>query len=256
MSVAPTPTDAFERAVKEGQRRLDQSMVELIATGFIAGLTIIFGMVALGTVEALLSDSHHGTRRIAGALAFAPGVVFLVVGRAELFSENFFDPVATIVDRWQSGMIGLLFRLWSVTFVLNLVGGSLFAWILSLEGALPHGAPAALNRAAEEIAGRGNLVFFVKAIAGGALVTLLSFLSQAVNTVGSRIIMAYMVGFMLTIGPFDHVIVTSMHVLFGMFLDAQVALWDLARCLLFVTAGNLVGGLGLVTLTHIAQAKG
>ncbi|MEI4263637.1 formate/nitrite transporter family protein [Roseovarius sp. D0-M9] len=256
MSIAPTPAEAFQRAANEGQRRLDQSMIELIATGFIAGLTIIFGMVALGTVEALLTGASHGTRRIAGALAFAPGVVFLVVGRAELFSENFFDPVATIVDRRNLGMIGLLFRLWSVTFLLNLLGGGFFAWILSLEGALPDGAPAALTRAAEEIAGRGNLVFFVKAISGGALVTLLSFLLQAVNTVNSRIVMAYMVGFLLTIGPFDHVVVTSLHVLFGIFLDARVAIWDLARCLLIVTAGNLVGGLGLVTLTHIAQAKG
>lgn len=68
--------------------------------------------------------------------------------------------------------------------------------------------------------------------------------------------MAYMVGFLLTIGPFDHVIVTSLHVPLGIFLDARVAIWDVARCLLIVTAGNLVGGLGLVTLTHIAQAKG
>ncbi len=153
-------------------------------------------------------------------------------------------------------MIGLLFRLWSVTFLLNLLGGGLFAWILSLEGALPDGAPAAFNRTAEEMAGRGKLVLFVKAIAGGALVTLLSFLLQAVNTVNSRIVMAYMVGFLLTIGPFDHVIVLSLHVLFGILLDAQVAILDLAKCLLVVMAGNLVGGLGLVTLTHIAQAKG
>lgn len=256
MSVAPTPKEAFERGVQEGERRLDQSMVELLSTGFIAGVTIVFGMVALGTVEGLLSEASHGVRRIAGSLAFAFGVVFLVVGRAELFSENFFDPVATVVDRRKPGMIASLFRLWSITFLLNLVGGALFTWILSIEGALPDGAPQALNRAAEEIAARGNLAFFVKAIAGGALVTLLSFMLEAVNSVGSRIAMAYMVGFLLTLGPFDHVIVSSLHVLFGIFLDAQVALGDFLRCLIIVTAGNLVGGLGLITLTHVSQAKG
>nr|WP_111298530.1 formate/nitrite transporter family protein [Paracoccus saliphilus] len=255
MSVAPTPQEAFDRAVKEGDRRLGQSMIELLSTGFIAGLTVIFGMVALGTVEALLSEASHGIRRIGGALAFGLGVVFLVVGRAELFSENFFDPVATIVERRKPGMVMGLLRLWSVTFLLNLVGGGFFAWILSVEGALPEGAPAALVRAAEEIAARENLVFFVKAIAGGALVTLLSFLLQAVNSVGSRIALAYMVGVLLAIGPFDHVIVTALHVLFGIFFDARVGIEDFVRCLLIVTAGNLVGGLGLVTLTHIAQAE-
>lgn len=255
MSVAPGPKEVFDRAVEEGERRLDQSMIELLSTGFIAGLTIIFGMVALGTVEALLSEASHGIRRIAGALAFGPGVVFLVIGRAELFSENFFDPVATVVERRKPGMIISLFRLWSITFLLNLVGGGLFAWILSVEGALPEGTPAALNRAAEEIATRENLAFFVKAIAGGALVTLLSFLLQAVNSVGSRILLAYMVGFLLALGPFDHVVVASLHILFGILFGANMGVEDFARCLLIVTTGNLVGGLGLVTLTHVAQAK-
>ena len=255
MSVAPSPAEAFNRAVEEGERRLDQSMVELLSTGFIAGLTIIFGMIALGTVEALLSDASHGIGKIAGALAFGMGVVFLVVGRAELFSENFFDPVATVVERRKPGMILSLFRLWGITFLLNLIGGGFFAWILSVEGALPEGTAEALNRVAEEIAARGDLVFFVKAIAGGALVTLLSFLLQAVNSVGSRIIAAYMVGFLLALGPFDHVVVTSLHILFGILLGAPVGLEDFTRCLLIVTAGNLVGGLGLVTLTHITQAK-
>ena len=179
----------------------------------------------------------------------------LPVGRAELFSENFFDPVATLVERRKPGMIGSLLRLWGITFLLNLVGGGLFAWILSVEDALPEGTAEALHRVAEEIAARGNMVFFVKAIAGGALVTLLSFLLQAVNSVGSRIIAAYMVGFLLALGPFDHVVVTSLHVLFGILLGAPVGLEDFVRCLLVVTAGNLVGGLGLVTLTHITQAK-
>ena len=62
---------------------------------------------------------------------------------------------------------------------------------------------------------------FVKAIAGGALVTLLSFLLQAVNSVDSRIIAAYMVGFLLTLGPFDHVVVISLHVLSASSLEPQ-----------------------------------
>ena len=256
MSVAPSPSEAFDRAVEEGERRLDQTMIELLSTGFIAGFTIIFGIVALGIVEALVTEVSHGIAKIAGALAFGIGVVFLVAGRAELFSENFFDPVATIVQRRKPGMLTSLLRLWSVTFVLNLVGGGLLAWILSVKGALPEGATEALNRIAEEIATREALVSFVKAIAGGALVTLLSFLLQAVNSVGSRMTAAYIVGFLLALGPFDHVMVTSLHVLFGIFAGAHVGFEDFVWSLLIVTAGNLVGGLGLVTLTHIAQAKG
>ena len=256
-SVAPSPDDIFQRAAKEGERRLDQSMIELLATGFIAGFSIVFGIVALGIVEALLGGAPDGLGKIAGALAFGIGTVFLVVGRAELFSENFFDPVAGVVNRWKPSMLLSLFRLWGVTFLLNLLGGGLFAWILSVEGALPEGSAEVLNRIAEEIATRGALVGFVHGLAGGALVTLLSFLLQAVNSVGSRIVLSYIVGFLLAVGIFDHVVVTSLHVFFGILLGAHnVGFVDLAWSLLIVAAGNLIGGLGLVTLTHIAQAKG
>jgi hypothetical protein len=38
-----------------------------------------------------------GVASLAGALGFGIGVVFLVVGRSELFTQNFFDPVAAAI---------------------------------------------------------------------------------------------------------------------------------------------------------------
>lgn len=260
MAVAPDPSEIFQRAVKEGERRLGQSFLELVATGFIAGFTIVFGIVALGIVHAVLEPMLEpglgGVSKIAGALAFGIGLVLLIVGRSELFSENFFDPVATVVERRRSGMLLQLIRLWVVTFMLNLVGGAIFALILSVDGVLPAGTAGALSKLAEEIAGRGAWVGFVKAITGGALVTLLSFLLEAVDHVNSRIAMAYLVGFLLALGPFDHVVVTALHVFFGILFGAEIGFGTLVVIMAIATAGNLVEGLGLVTLTHVAQAKG
>jgi formate/nitrite transporter FocA (FNT family) len=183
-------------------------------------------------------------------------LVFLVVGRTELFSENFFDPVAKAVEADGSWLVGPLVRLWSVTFALNLVGGVRFIAILSVEGALPTGTEEALVTFAHEFVHRQTSAEFAKGIVGGTLVTLLSYLLEAVDTVASRILVAYVVGVLLTLGVFDHVIVTMLHVVFGMFLGANIALGELAVTTGVITAGNLVGGLGLVTLTHVAQWKG
>ena len=256
MSVAPDPSEIFERAVEEGERRLDQSMLELTSTSFIAGFTIVFGIVALGIVEALVEPRFGDVATVAGALAFGVGLVFLVVGRAELFNENFFDPVAKAVEADGTWLVWPLVRLWVVTFALNLVGGGLFIAVLSVEGALPSGTPHVLMRTAEEIVHRPATGEFVKAITGGALVALLSFMLAAVNSVGSRIWMAYFVGVLLTLGPYDHVVVTILHVLFGALLGANVGFGALAETTAIVTAGNLVGGFGLVTLSHVAQVKG
>lgn len=72
MSV-PSPAEIFDRAAEEGERRLDQSRLELAATSFIAGFTIVFGRGVTG------SDPSSGgspqacppTVKPAGLAAFA-----------------------------------------------------------------------------------------------------------------------------------------------------------------------------------------
>ena len=256
MPVAPDPQDIYERAKQEGHRRLSMSFMDQISTAFIAGVTIIFGIVALGVVESLLApQGGSGVGALAGALAFAIGLVFLVVGRTELFTENFFDPVAAAIDE-NGGAWARLGQLWITTLVLNLVGGALLVAMLTVEGALPRDASDALVRIAEEIVHKGSAATLVRAVLAGALITLLSYMMKAVNTVAARILVAYMVGFFLALGPFDHVIVSALHILFGVWLSDTVAYADLARNLALSTAGNLLGGLGLITLTHTAQVKG
>lgn len=256
MAGAPTPGEVFDRAVDEGQRRLDQSLLELISTSFIAGFTIVFGIVALGIVEAVVEPHFGELAKIGGSLAFGLGLVFLVIGRSELFNENFFDPAAAAVDADGSWLLASLFRLWVVTLVLNLAGGFIFAFVFSVHGVLPPGTHEALRSFADHSASRSFVAWFASGIAGGALVSLLSFLLVATDNSTSRIVLAYVVGFLLALGPFDHVVVTALHVFFGILFGAHVGFGTIGAMLVVVTAGNLVGGLGLVTFTHVTQAMG
>ena len=95
----------------------------------------------------------------------------------------------------------------------------------------------------------------VAAIAAGTLLTLLSYLLHAVDSAGSRIVLAYLVGVFLALGAFDHVVVSGLHLLAGLWLGADVTYLEVGRNVLLATAGNLLGGLLLMTLTHTAQAK-
>ena len=256
VSVAPDPSEIFQRAVEEGNRRLDQTTLELVSTSFIAGFTVVFGIAALGIAHAAVEPQFGDVARLAGGLAFAPAIVFLVVGRAELFNENFFDPTAAAVENDDSWILGPLVRLWALTLVFNFVGGVILATFMVVEGTLPTGTAEALVSTAEEIAHRQPVAVFASAVVGGALVALLSFLLQAVQSVGSRIVVSYMVGFLLTLGPFDHVVVSVLHVFFGILFGGAIGYGGLFETMAVSTAGNLVGGLGLVTLSHIAQVKG
>lgn len=256
MADAFKPEEVYEKAAKEGERRLDLSLVALLATGFIAGFTIVFGSAAQAIVEAAALPHFGEFSSVLGALAFGTGVVFLVLGRAELFSENFFDPVATLVERKNMRLVARIGRLWVLTLVLNLAGGIILIFVFSVDGVLTAPAQEVMVAVAEGLANREAWATFARSIIGGALVALLSFLVLVARSSGSRMAAAYMVGVLLALGPFEHVVVSSLHMIFGMFLGADVGLAHVARVASIAFIGNLVGGVGLVTLSHTAQALG
>ena len=62
-------------------------------------------------------------------------------------------------------------------------------------------------------------------------------------------------GSLLALGPFDHVVVSALHVLFGVWLSDAVTYVDVVVNIGLSTLGNMLGGLLLITLTHAAQVK-
>lgn len=256
MPTALKPAEIFERAADEGERRLEQNLTALLATGFIAGFTIIFGSAAQALVHSLAKPHFQEFASVLGALGFGVGVVFLILGRAELFSENFFDPIATAFKRRERHIVRRLIRLWLLTFALNLVGGAILILVFSVEGALHAQARESISSLAVELVSREPLATFARSIIGGALVALLSFLVIAAETSGARATAAYAVGVLLALGPFEHVVVSMLHVLFGLVIGADLSALHILKVGAISLAGNVIGGIGLVTLSHAAQAMG
>jgi formate/nitrite transporter FocA (FNT family) len=96
----------------------------------------------------------------------------------------------------------------------------------------------------------------MRAIIGGALVALLSYLVIASRDSTGRILLSYVTGVLLALGPFEHAVVTMLHLAFGFTFGADSTLIDIARVFAISILGNLLGGVGLVTMSHAAQAKG
>jgi formate-nitrite transporter family protein len=257
MSDASDPTEIYDRAKAEGRRRLGMPPLEQSAGAFIAGITIVFGIVAQGIAEAQVEPAFGtGPARLAGALAFGIGFIFLVVGRTELFSEDFFDPVAAALDPDGGVRRSSLAKLWSLVLVFNLIGAAVMAAIFVVPQALPTGAPDALVRLAEDLATSDGWAIFARSVAAGALITLMSYLLHTSTRVGTRAMLAYLVGFLLALGPFDHVVVSETHLLLGWWFGGAVTPVDLLVGLGIAGSGNLIGGILLMTLTHAVQVIG
>jgi formate/nitrite transporter FocA (FNT family) len=139
--------------------------------------------------------------------------------------------------------------------VLNLAGGAVLAIILTSKGVLAADSHAQLTRLAEHVGGYSTLTAFLSAIVAGMLMTLMTwFVEGAAESMSVRIVMSWIVGSVIALGTFNHAIVSTIEIMLGMRYGAAVSIGDLFANLGLAVAGNLVGGLVLVTFARSAQA--
>jgi formate/nitrite transporter FocA (FNT family) len=228
----------------------------LAATALVGGFDIAFGVAALGLAHGAVAPHFGGAAaELAGALAFGVGFVFVVLGRSELFTENFLVPVTGLKREVASWL--KLAELWVGTLVLNIVGGAVLTIILTSHGVLRHGAAVALSEVARHVSGYDPTTTFLSAVVAGALMTLMTwFVEGAADSAGVRIVMAWIVGALIALGAFSHAIVSTVELVYGMRFDAGTDVGQLLSNLGLSVAGNVVGGLLLVTFARSAQARG
>jgi formate/nitrite transporter FocA (FNT family) len=194
-------------------------------------------------------DAGH----FAGSLAFGLAFVFIVVGRSELFTENFLVPVAGL-ERSRRSWLKLL-ELWTVSPVFNLLGGAAMILVLSTHGVLPDGSGKPLVEVATKLDRNGFLAAFMSAIAGGALVTMMTWFVEGQDSMGVRIAVAWMCGSLLALVALNHVIVVTLEMLYGIRYGAPVGWGDMFQNFATALGGNMIGGIVFVTLNRATQAK-
>jgi formate/nitrite transporter FocA (FNT family) len=255
---APDPIDIYRETQEEGRRRLSRPLLELAATALVAGFDLVIGITAMGVVHALVAPRFgEDVAVLAGAIAFGLGFVFIVVGRSELFTENFLIPIAGL-DRRDRRSWYKLGELWTVSPALNLVGAFALAIVVTSHGVLPEGSGSAFVSIASQIGDRGHGAAFLGAILAGALITLMTWLVEggAADSIGARMAAAWAVGAILAVGFFNHSMVSTVELFFGIRYGAPVSWNELFVNLAIAIAGNLVGGVLLVTVTRTSQARG
>jgi formate/nitrite transporter FocA (FNT family) len=255
MSDAPEPHEIYRKMREEGRGRLERSRLELAASSLVAGFDVVFGVIALAAVDAAVTP-HLGTQagHFAGSLAFGIAFILITIGRSELFTENFMVPV-TGLRRGRASKLKLA-QLWLVSPVFNILGGAILILIATTHGVLPTGSSTSLKSIAMHVDGYGLATAFASAIVGGALITLMTWLIEGSPTPGTRTLVAWIAGSLLALGSFDHVIVVTLEMIFGIRFGAPIPWLDVLQNLGVAAAGNLIGGLGFVTLTRTGQAIG
>ena len=236
--------DAFDRLVSEGRERLARSLLPLVTTAFVGGLD-----VGIGVLMYLVVKAQTGSGLLA-ALAFTVGFVALLLARSELFTENFLVPVTAVVAR--EGTVLDLLRLWVVSLAANLAGGFVMAGMIV--AALPAVRDTAVETG-EHYATLGvSWESFFLAVLAGLVITVLTRMQHATDSMGLKVVPAIMLSFVLVAAQLFHCVLDSILIFAGILTGkADYGYLDWLGALVWSAFGNLVGGLVLVTAVRLLR---
>lgn len=243
----PSIQGALKGAADEGDHRLNRSAASLLATGAIAGIDVGIGVLAkLSVMEATGSE-------LLGGLAFAIGFIAILLGQSELFTENFLIPVAAALRRRRS--LPSLLRLWGLTGLGNLAGGWVMMAIIVL--AIPRISESdVLLEVAFHFVEMGiGWEMFGSAILAGAAITLMTWMQQGASTLGGKLVAVSTIAFVLASTPLLHTVVSSLEMFGALQRSADFGYVDWAGVFGVAVIGNIIGGVVLVTMLRLVQAR-
>jgi formate-nitrite transporter family protein len=252
---APQPEEIYERTKEEGRRRLARPVLELGATALVGGFDVAVGLAVFILASATLGPRIGvNAAHFVGAIGFGLGFVFIVVGRSELFTENFLVPLAGLHGKPRNAWWKVA-ELWTVSPVFNILAGLVVALIVTTHGVLPVGSGRVLTDVAQKIHANGTLALFMSAVFAGALITAMTWFVEGHDSVGIRLTVAWVTGAFLALGHLNHVIVVTIELIFGIRYGAHIPWTFVLGNFFLAAAGNMIGGIGLVTLNRFTQAK-
>jgi formate-nitrite transporter family protein len=234
---------AFERLVDEGEVRLRRPILALASTGLLGGIDVGTGVLAY-----LVVKESTGNALLAG-LAFSLGFVALLLARSELFTENFLVPVITVVAK--KGSVTGLARLWAVTLLTNLAGGWLIVWLIvtGLPKVKSTAVESGTHYATLGVSGRS----FALAVLAGAVITLMTRMQHATDSLGVQLVPAILFGALLAGGQLFHCVLDSLFMFAALIAGAPFGYADWLGALAWSAFGNLLGGVVLVTAIRLLR---
>jgi formate/nitrite transporter FocA (FNT family) len=133
---------------------------------------------------------------------------------------------------------------------MNLVGGWVMTGlIMAGQPKLRHTAVKIATEYAKFPAGRA----FSLAILGGLVITLMTWMERATESVPGKLVAAISAAFLLVAGTLNHAIVVSLLCFAALHAGAPFGYLHWMAVAGLATCGNMVGGLGLVTMLRLVQ---
>ncbi|HKV48340.1 MAG TPA: formate/nitrite transporter family protein [Candidatus Acidoferrales bacterium] len=234
---------------REGEEELKRTNSALAWSGFAAGLSMGFSLIAEGLLQAYLPDAPWTP--LLSKLGYSVGFLIVVLGRQQLYTETTLTAVLPLLSKRDAETGIATLRLWGIVLAANLVGTYLFALCVAKVPIFsPHIQQSLIKVSLGGTEGSFGVVF-MRAIFAGWLIALMVWLLPAAESakVSIIIITTYLIG----LGGFNHVIAGSVKTLFLVVSGSIPASAYWVRFFAPTLLGNIVGGVSLVAFLGHAQ---
>lgn len=248
--IRASAADIYDRVKGEAAEELDRPAAALAFSGFFAGASVGFGAVA--SAAATVALAGHSEARLVGAIFFPIGFIIVIIGRAQLFTENTLYPVTLVLD--ERHYLRATLRLWAVVLSANLIGALFFAVLVTRTAAL---APDIVAKVAED-GHRATLgswaSFFWSAVLGGWAIASVAWLIQSSSVVIGQIALIWTVVFAVGLLGLDHSVSTTIEVMCAA-IKSEVHLGRALAWFAAVLLGNIAGGVLITAVLNYGQVR-
>lgn len=247
MPASKSAEEILETLVTDGRRELTRASPGLALSGLAAGLNISFGAVAMALVGAAT-----GGLGLLAKLVYPIGFVIVILGRAQLFTENTVTPVTVALAEPRKSLPSML-RLWGIVLAFNLVGALAFSAAVVFGGLMHSEAMKLMLTDVAFKLDHGFWLIMLKGVFGGWVVALMAWLVAASQDTISQIFAVWILAFLIPLLDLAHCVAGASEVLISVFSGESSWARYLFGFQIPTTIGNVVGGVVLVTLLNYGQ---
>lgn len=248
--------DIMQEQVETGLKEHNRSDLGLFLSSLSAGLEVGFSILIIGVIYALFkNESTDAQLAVMMALVYPIGYIFVIIGRSELFTEH--TTLATLPVMNGQATFGSLAKVWLIVYVGNLTGGYIFGSILLVyNGEMHLIGKDFFHFVSEKMLDYSVSATLVSSIMAGWLMGMLSWLLSSAQDTFSRVLMIFLVTFIISIAGLHHCIVGSIEVFMAFFSEAdQMSLIQFLKFQGLATLGNIIGGVFLVAIVKYAHSR-
>lgn len=240
--------------IHEGLGELRRPASGQFLSALACGLHLAIGAFSLFVVASLADEFFN--KFITQALmasVYTFGFIFAIISQTELFTEHTTLAVIPVLDGRAS--FSELAQLWTLVWVGNLIGTTIFAAFGVYAGTLLNVVnPSTFVEVATTFISLPPMGVFAGAILAGWLMGLLAWILTSVGDTISRIVMIFIITFLIGFAHLPHCVAANAEVLAGIFAGANISILEWARFVAIATLGNIVGGVVFVGLLNYSLA--